>query len=89
MMSLRVTSPVKEKGADVDGADWDGAKWVGGVADPDCLDLNCVSLRLTVAASMAHMKVKWSDAGKGTEKWRKILVITEGKMSLSQDTESL
>ena len=38
---------------------------------------------------MAHMKVKWSDAGKGIEKWRKILVITKGKMSLSQDVKSL
>ena len=30
---------------------------------------------------MAHMKVKGSDAGKGTEKWHKILVIAEGKMT--------
>ena len=37
---------------------------------------------------MAHMKVKGSDAGEGTEKWRKILVIVEGKMSLSRDAES-
>ena len=36
---------------------------------------------------MAHMKVKWSDKGKGTEMWCKILVIAEGKMSLSQDAE--
>ena len=79
MMSPRVTSPVKEKGVDVDGADRDGAKRVGGAADPDCLDLNCALLRLTVATSMAHMKIKWSDAGKGTEKWRKILVIAEGR----------
>ena len=35
-----------------------------------------------------HMTVKWSEEGKGTEIWRKILVIAEGKMSLSQDTES-
>ena len=41
-----------------------------------------------VAVSMAHMKVKGSDAGKGTEKWCKILVIAEGKMSLSRDAES-
>ena len=46
------------------------------------------SLHFTVAASMAHMKVKWSDKGKGTEKWCKILVIAEGKMSLSLDAES-
>ena len=41
-----------------------------------------------LAASMAHMKVKWSDKGKGTKKWRKILVIAEGKMNLSWDAES-
>ena len=41
------------------------------------------SLRFTVAAPMAHMKVKWLDKGKGIEKWRKILVIAEEKMSLS------
>ena len=38
---------------------------------------------------MAHMIVKWSEEGKGTEKWRKILMIAEGKMSLSRDAESL
>ena len=32
--------------------------------------------------------VKWSEEGKETEKWRKILVIVEGKMSLSRDAES-
>ena len=32
--------------------------------------------------------VKWSEEGKGTEKWRKILVIAEGKMNLSRDAES-
>ena len=37
---------------------------------------------------MAHMIVKWSEEGKGTEKWRKFLVIAEGKMILSRDTES-
>ena len=29
---------------------------------------NCALLHFTVAASMAHMKVKWLDKGKGTEK---------------------
>ena len=73
----------------MDVANRDGAEREGRAADPDCLNLNYTSLRLKVAAPMAHMKVKWSDARKGTEKWRKILVITKGKMSLSQDTESL
>ena len=67
-MSPRVTLPVKEEGADVDGADQDGAEREGGTTDPNYLDLNCASLRLTVAASMAHIKLKWSDTGKGTEK---------------------
>ena len=55
MLSSRVTSLVEEEGADVDEADRDGVEWVGGVADPDYLDLNYISLRLTVVASMAHM----------------------------------
>ena len=89
MMSPRVTSPVEEEGADVDGANRDGAKREGGATDPNCLDLNYASLRLMVAASMAHMKVKWSIARKEIEKWRMIHVIAEGKTSLSRDAESL
>ena len=61
--------------------------WDGGV-ESCCCDLNYASLHFTVAASMSHMKVKGSDAGKGTEKWHKILVIVEGKISLSWDAES-
>ena len=68
-MSLRDTSPVEDEGADVDGADRDGIEREGGAADPNCLDLNCTSLRLMVVASVAHIKEKGSDAGKGTEKW--------------------
>ena len=68
-------------------AERDGVEREGG-AESCCRVLNCASLRFTVAASMAHMKVKGSDAEKGTEKWRKILVIAEGKMSLSRDAES-
>ena len=48
-MSPSDTSLVEEEGADVDGANWDGAKREGGAADPDYLNLNCASLRLTVA----------------------------------------
>ena len=77
MMSPSITSPIAEEGADVDGAEREGG------VESCYHDLNCASLRFTVAASMAHMKVKWSDKGKGTEKWCKILVITKGKMSLS------
>ena len=43
----------------MDGADRDGAEREGGVAESDCHDLNCISLCLTVAASMAHMTEKW------------------------------
>ena len=32
---------------------------------------------------MAHITGKWLETGKGMEKWRKILVIADGKMSLS------
>ena len=31
---------------------------------------------------MAHMTGKWAEEGKGTEKWRKIRVIAEGKNEL-------
>ena len=46
---------MEEEGADVDRADRDGAERKGGVAESDYRDLNCASLRLTVATSMAHM----------------------------------
>ena len=72
----------------MDEAERHGVEREGGVAESNCLDQNCASPHFTVVASMAHMKVKWSDKGKGTEKWHKILVIAEGKMSLSWDTKS-
>ena len=89
MISSRVTLPIEEKGANVDGADRDGAKREGGTAESDCRDLNCTLLRLTITASMAHMTKKWSEEGKGTEKWHKIRMIVEGKMSLSRVAVSL
>ena len=88
MMSPSVTSPIKEQRADVDGAKRDGVEREGRAAEYDCFDRNYTSLHFMVAVSMAHMKVKWSDKGKGTKKWHKILVITKGKMSLSRDAES-
>ena len=72
----------------MDGVERDEDEREGGVAESDYLDRNSASLHFTIVVSMAHMKVKWSDKGKGTEKWRKILVIVEGKMSLSRDAES-
>ena len=83
MMSAKDTSLKEEEGADVCRAKRDGVGREGGV-ESCCHDLNCTSLHFTVAASMVHMKVKWSDKGKGTKKWRKILVIAKGKMSLSR-----
>ena len=86
MMSPKDTSLEEEEGANVGRAKRDGVGRKGGV-ESCCHDLNYASLRFTVAASMAHMKVKGSDAGKGTEKLHKILMIAEGKMSLSWDAE--
>ena len=86
-MSPNDTSLEEEKGVDVGLAERDGVGREGGVKSY-CHDLNCASLHFTVAVSMAHIKVKGSDARKGTEIWRKILVIAEGKMSLSWDAES-
>ena len=71
------------------GVDQDGAKREGGTAESVCCDLNYASLGLMVVTYMAHMKVKCSDIGKGTEKWHNILMIAEGKMNLSWDAESL
>ena len=88
-MSPSDTSLAEKEGADVDGANQDGAERGGGAVEFDCCDLNCASLRLTVAASMAHMTKKWSEEGKETEKWHKIHVIAEGKMSLSRLAVSL
>ena len=73
----------------MDGVDRDGAEREEGAIDLDCLDLKCALLRLTIAVSMANIKEKGSDARKGIEKWCKILVIAEGKTSLSRDSESL
>ena len=84
MIALRVTPPAKEEGVEVD-----GAEGVGEAANLDHLECSYTSLHLMVAASMAPITWKWSDTGKGTEKWSKILVIVEGKMSLSQVIVSL
>ena len=86
-MSPKDTSLIKEEGTDVGRAERDGVGREGGV-ESYCRNLNCASLRFTVAAFMAYMKVKRLYAGEGTKKWRKILVIAEGKMSLSRDVES-
>ena len=84
MIASRVTPPVEVEGAEVD-----EAEEVGEVANPDRLEQICALLHLTVAASIAHITWKWSKTGKGTEKWCRILVIAEGKMSLSQVAVSL
>ena len=76
MMSSIVTLPVEEEGANVDRVVEDG-----GIMVPDHLKCSCASLHLTVAASMAHITWKWLETRKGTKKWRRILVIAEGKMN--------
>ena len=84
MITSRVTPPVEEEGVEMD-----GAEGVGGAAVPDRLERSCTSLHLMVAVSMAHITWKWLEMGKGIEKWRKILMIAEGKMSLSRVAKSL
>ena len=83
-MSSRVTLLMEEEGTNVD-----GAERVGGASNPDRLNRNYASLCLTVVASITPITDKWLDKGKGVEKWCKILMIAEGKMSLSQVAKSL
>ena len=89
MMSPSETSLVEEEGTNVDGVDRDGVKREGGAVEFDCRDLNCASLCLTVVTCMAHMIEKWLEEGKGIEKWHKIHMIAERKMSLSWVAVSL
>ena len=86
-MSPKDTSPEEEE-ADADGVDRDGAEREEGATESVCRDRNWALLCLTLALSMAHVIVKWLEEGKGMEKWCKILVIAEGKISLSRDAES-
>ena len=79
MIASRVTPLAEEEGVEVD-----GAERVGGAVNSDHLERSYTLLRLTIAASMAHITWKWSEMGKGTEKWHKILMIAKGKMSLSR-----
>ena len=84
MIAFRVTPSVEEEGIEVD-----GAKRVGVVVNPDRLECSYSSLHLTIPASIAPMTGKGLEERKGTSKWRKSLVIAEGKMSLSRVAESL
>ena len=63
-MSPRDTLLEEKEGADVDGANRDRAERKGGAAESVSRDLNCISLRLMIAASMAHMIEKWAKKGK-------------------------
>ena len=59
MMALRVTPPAEDEGEEVDGA----VEARGAVMSVrGCLNRSCAALRRTVAALMAHMKVKWGDS---------------------------
>ena len=84
MMSPSDISLVEDEGVERDGVEREG-----GATKSVCCDLNCASLCLTIVASMAHMTEKWVEERKGIEKWHKIRVITEGKMSLLQVAVSL
>ena len=79
MIAARVIPPMEVEGAEVD-----GAEGVEVAIDPNSLERNYVSLRLTVLASIAPMIGKGSEEGERTSKWCKSLVIAEGKMSLSR-----
>ena len=81
MTALRITPPADEEGTNVEGAK--EAEWAA-VSVCGCFDRSWASLHMTIAASMAHMTEKWGDTGKEIEKWCRIHVITEGKMSLSR-----
>ena len=83
MTASKVTPPAEEKGVEVD-----GAEGVGGVADLDYLEQNYALLRLMVAASIAPIMWKWSNKGKRTKKWHKILVIAEEPSSSSSSSSS-
>ena len=63
-MSPNDTLLEEDEGTDVDGANRDRAVREGGVAKFVSRDLNCTSLRLTIASSMAHMIEKWTKEGK-------------------------
>ena len=84
MMSPSDISLVEDEGVERDGVEREG-----GATESVCRDLNCDSLCLTIVASMAQMIEKWAEERKGIEKWHKIRVITEGKMSLLQVVVSL
>ena len=60
MTALKVTPPADEEGADVE-----GAEEAGGVAVSvrGCFGRSWVSLRLTIAVSMAHITDKCVDFG--------------------------
>ena len=60
MMASKVTPPTEDEGAEVDGAVEDGGAAISGRG---YLERSYARLHLTVAASMAHINVKWGDLG--------------------------
>ena len=78
-MASRVAPPVEDKGAEVDGAE--EAEGVI-VLVWGRLNRSYASLRLTVAASMAFITVKWGDLGKQTKKMAKDLPDSRKKNEL-------
>ena len=62
--SCAMMSPSDISLVEDDGVERDEAEWEGGATESDYRDLNYASLRLMVAASMAHMTKKWSEEEK-------------------------
>ena len=63
MITLRVTPPAEEEGAEVD-----GVKGVGGAAVLNCLERTCTSLRLMVARVYGTHNMEVVGNGKGDRK---------------------
>ena len=80
MMALRVTPPTVE----VEGAEKEGiAEAVGSVVSTcSCFDWSWASLHRTEPTLMASMMVKQGELGMWMEKWWRIRMIAEGKISL-------
>ena len=60
VMASSVTPPTEDEGPEVDGAVEAGG---AAVCVWGYLNRSCATLYCTVAASMAHMNVKWGDSG--------------------------
>ena len=86
MMASRVTPAAKEEEAKVEGVEKEEGttEAIGAsVSTHGRFGQNWALLRRTKLALMAPIVVKYGESGMRMEKWRRIHVIAEGKMSLS------